>query len=154
MPIVEIQLEDDEDIIRVYTRFPDEEAWTFTKLRPKDFARIMGSHSGISLWRLRYCTRQFAMDQLKTRKLTGTAICKAKTLKDLGMRFFGSRMDDPHVSARCAGCNLNVNYQQQELCQKSDSSDCGFKLEAQTSLCKTLSNKKMFTIDLAIAKQA
>lgn len=149
---VEVLLENDEDIIRVYTRYQDDEPWTFKKLRSKDFARIMASHSGISLWRLKYCTPAHAMAQLKTKKLTGTAICKARTLKELGLRFYGSNAEDPHVSARCVGCNLNLNYSGHELCQKVDSSDCGFKLEAAKSLCAKLANKKFFKIDLAIKK--
>ena len=149
MPAVEIELGDDEDIIRVYTRYPNE--WrAFSKLLAKDFARIMASHSGISLWRLNYCTRDEAMAALKTRKRTGTAISKAKVLKGLGMGFFGSKSDDAHVSARCLGCDMNINYKK-ELCQKLDGTDCGLKLEAEFSMCETLINKRIFNIDLAIS---
>lgn len=141
---VEIELDDEEDIIRVYTRWPDQ-TWALTKLGAKDFARIMATHSGISLWRLKYSTREEAMAALNTQKLTGTAICKGKVLKDLGLRFFAKKPDDGHISARCVGCNLATNYP--TLCEKLDGSDCGLKLESEKSLAKTLSNKRIFVID-------
>lgn len=149
MPDIEIDLADDEDVIRVYTRRPDE-PWSFTKLRPSDFARIMASHSGISLWRLKYTTREYAMARLGTPKLTGTAICKAKVLKSLGMRFFGKSLQDPHVSTRCPGCDLNTNYEQEELCEKLDGSRCAFEMHAENSMCATLLRNRIFTVDLPI----
>lgn len=149
MPSIEIDLADDEDIIRVYTRRPDE-PWSFKKLRPSDFARIMASHSGISLWRLKYTTREHAMAQLATPKLTGTAICKAKVLKGLGLRFFGKSPQDPHLSTRCPGCDLNINYEQKEICKTLDGSRCTFELHAENSLCATLLKNRIFTIDLPI----
>lgn len=148
MAAVELQLEDDEDLIRVFTRYPNQ-TWAFGKLNPKDFARIMASHSGISLWRLKHITREEAMSKLDTPKLKGTAIVKAKVLKQHGMRFFGGGPDDPHVSARCPGCNLNTNYGK-ELCQKVDGSDCGFNVEAEVSMTKTLANKRVFSLDRAV----
>lgn len=149
MPATEIDLADDEDLIRVYTRRPDE-PWSFKKLRSSDFARIMTSHSGISLWRLKYITREEAMARLGTTKLTGTAICKAGTLKALGVRFFGKSLDDAHVSTRCAGCDLNTNYEQKELCAKLDGSRYGFELHAENSMCATLLKNGIFTIDSPI----
>ena len=149
MPSIEINLDDDEDIIRVYTRRPDE-PWSFKKLRSSDFARIMASHSGISLWRLKYTTREHSMAQLGTPRLTGTAICKAKVLKDLGLRFFGKSQQDPHVSTRCPGCDLNVNYEQREICQSLDGSGCAFELHSEKSLCAMLLKNRIFTIDLPI----
>jgi hypothetical protein len=50
VPDIEIELEDGEDIVRVYTRIPDQ-PWLFRKLVAADFARIMHAHSGISLLR-------------------------------------------------------------------------------------------------------
>lgn len=146
MPVIEIELRDDEDVIRVYTRYPNE--WrAFGQLRAKDFARIMSKHSGISLWRLDHCTREEAMAALKTNKLTGTAICKARVLKELGLRFFANKPDDGHISARCPGCDMNVNYGK-EICKTHDEADCGLKLEAESSLAETLS--RVFSIDSAI----
>lgn len=148
MPAVEINLRDEEDLIRVYTRLP-RQTELFRKLLNTDFARIMHSHSGISLWRLDYCTRQHAMAQIDTEKLKGTAIIKAKKLKDLGLRFFGSGPTDPHVSVRCVGCDLNINYRK-ELCKKIDGTACGFDLHAEITLCKQLRHPDYFTIDRAI----
>lgn len=147
--VVEIELADDEDIIRVYTRRPDE-IWAFSKLRASDFARIMAQHSGISLWRLKYSTREEAMAALGTGKLTGTAVCKAKILKDLGLRFFAKNPDNGHISARCVGCNLAVNYP--ELCSKPDGADCGLKLDAADSVAKALSNKRIFVLDRPVTQ--
>lgn len=88
MPVIEIELEDDEDIVRVYTRIP-EQTWLFGKLVAADFARIMHRHSGISLLRLKYLTRQEARNWFETPKLKGLAICKAIALKDLGLVLHG-----------------------------------------------------------------
>lgn len=90
------------------------------------------------------------MAQLDTDKLKGTALCKAKVLKDFGLRFFAKSQGDPHLSTRCVGCNLNVNYGN-ELCRKLDDTNCGLKLEKEHSVCKTLTNQKFFRIDLPIA---
>lgn len=149
MPTIEVDLADEEDLIRVYTRRPDE-PWSFKKLRSSDFARIMASHSGISLWRLKHITREEAMARLGTAKLTGTAICKVGTLKELGLRFFGKSQDDAHVSARCPGCDLSTNYEQNQLCAKLDGSRCGFELHAENSICATLLKNGIFSIDLPI----
>jgi hypothetical protein len=146
--VIELLLDDDEDLIRVFTRFPNQ-TWNFAKIGPKDFARIMASHSGISLWRLKHISREDAMEKLDTPKLKGTAITKAKVLKQHGIRFFGGGPDDPHVSARCPGCNLNIDYGK-ELCQKADGSSCSFDLEAEISITKTLANKRVFSIDRPI----
>lgn len=144
-----MDLADEEELIRVYTRRPDE-PWSFRKLRSSDFARIMASHSGISLWRLKHITREDAMARLGTAKLTGTAVCKAGALKALGVRFFGTSTDDAHVSTRCAGCDLHTNYEQRELCAKLDGSRCGFELHAENSMCATLLKNGIFTIDMPI----
>lgn len=149
MAATEIGLADDEDLVRVYTRRPDE-PWSFRKLRSSDFARIMASHSGISLWRLKHITSEDAMARLGTAKLTGTAVCKAGALKALGVRFFGKSADDAHVSTRCAGCDLNTNYEQRELCAKLDGSRCGFELHAEDSMCATLLKNGIFTIVIPV----
>ena len=150
MPATEIELADDEELVRVYTRRPDE-PWAFKKLRASDFARVMASHSGISLWRLKYITRENAMAAIGTSKLTGTAIARAKTLKELGLRFFGKSQEDPHASVRCPGCDLNTNYEQRELCKKLDGSRCGFELHAENFMCASLLKNQIFTIDLPIS---
>jgi hypothetical protein len=73
MPDIEIEVDDDEDIIRVYHRF-ESETWGYAKLRKSDFARIMDVHSGLSMWQK--CTDQFAMDKYTTDKKKGTAKIK------------------------------------------------------------------------------
>lgn len=146
MPDIEIDLEDDEDIVRVYTRIP-EQPWLFRKLVATDFARIMHAHSGISLLRLKYLSRQQARNWFDTPKLKGLAICKAKALKDLGLRFMAKSAEDPHVSTRCPPCNLNVDYN--KLCQTNDKTDCMLDLEAAVSLSKFLS-KSVFVVDTPV----
>jgi hypothetical protein len=144
MVLVEIEVDDDEDLIRIFTRFPNQ-TWSLGKLGPKDFCRIMHSHSGISLWRLNLISHEEAMNRMDAgEKLKGTAVTKAGRLKDLGFRFFGNGPNDPHLSVRCPGCNLSINYSQ--LCEPSDGSVCSFALHAPTSYAKTLSRNNIFVI--------
>ncbi len=124
-------------------------------MRRSDFARDMVRHSGISLWRLKYCgetPHEYAMSRVPTNpnKRKGTAICKGKILKDLGLKFFAHSETHAHISARCGGCNLQVDYDK-GLCQILDGSACGFDIKAKgVSLSKTLSNKKIFTVSFSI----
>lgn len=152
MAIVEIDVGDDEDLIRIYTRYPNQ-TWSFGKLGPKDFCRIMRSHSGISLWRLSLITHEDAMNRMDAgEKLKGTAVTKAKRLKAFGFRFFGNGPNDPHLSVRCPGCNLNIV--RGELCEPSDGSACTFDLHAPFSHAKTLSKNDVFKIDRQIQQQS
>lgn len=150
MTAFEINVGDDEDLIRIYTRYPNETR-IFGKLLPRDFCRIMHSHSGISLWRLKYITHEVAMDRMSAgEKLKGTALTKASALKGLGFRFFANSEDDPHLSVRCPSCNLNVNYKE-ELCQTTDGKDCSFNLYAEYSFAKVLTKNNIFKIERAIS---
>jgi len=150
MAAVEIDVGDDEDLIRIYTRYPNQ-IKIFEKLLPQDFCRNMHAHSGISLWRLKYISHEEAMKGMNAGdKLKGTAITKAKVLKDLGFRFFGKSSDDPHLSVRCPACNLNVNYGK-ELCETKDKADCSFNLYAAYSFAKTLSQKDIFQIERIVS---
>lgn len=144
MAAVEIDVGDDEDLIRVYTRYPNQTG-SFGKLLPKDFCRIMQSHSGISLWRLNLISHEGAMDRLNTEKLKGTAVAKAKRLKDLGFKFFAITNDDPHLSVRCPGCNLNVDYGS-ALCEQTNGAMCSFNLHAPYSFAATLPRNNYFKI--------
>jgi hypothetical protein len=147
MPDIEVEIDDDEDIIRVYTR-PDGDTWNLTKLRQSDFARIMASHSGISLWHK--CTDQYAMERMQTTKRKGTAVCKAKDLKELGFRFFAKSADAEHLSARCVGCDFEVDYTK-GLCKRTDDAPCGFDIATnESSTSKTLANKKYFKVRVPI----
>ncbi len=144
---IEIQLANDEEIVRVYTRTA-EQGFLFRKLVRSDFARNMNVHSGISLLRLgnKYLTRKQALNWFRTKKLKGLAISKAQILKELGCRFFAKSADDPHVSMRCPPCNLEVEYS--KLCKSTDGKACMLDLQMKDSLSKTLS--KVFMVDTPI----
>ncbi len=149
MTAVEIEVGDDEDLIRVYARLPGQTR-IFGKLVPSDFARIMHSQSGLSMFRLKFITHEAAIERFGApHKLKGTAVAKGAVLKGIGFRFFASGLDDPHVSVRCPGCDLNVNYSN-ELCKKLDKTDCTFSLHAEFSYAKTLTSNKIFKIDKLI----
>lgn len=151
---IEVVIDDEEDILRVYSR-PDTDTWGLSDLRQSDFARLMAKHSGISMWRMKFCgdnPHQYAMDSVPVNpeKRKGTAVCKAKLLKELGLRFFAHSANHAHISARCAGCNFHVDYET-GLCKRSDGKACGFDIKSsQFSISKTLSNKKFFNVSYAI----
>jgi hypothetical protein len=141
---IEVADDEDEDIIRVYHRFQTE-PWAFSKLRGTDFARVMDGHSGLSMWH--NCTDQFAMDRYQTDKKKGTA---AMLLKELGFKFFAKDKDAEHLSVRCAGCDLEVDYTK-GLCKRADSSPCGFDIvENAAPDSKKLANKKFFNVSVPI----
>lgn len=151
MPDFEVALDDDEDIVRIFHRYPTE-LWAFSKLRAKDFARQMEDHSGITLLRLKYLNhdRHKALDWLKTHKLKGLAICKAVDLKALGLRFMACADDHPHLSTRCRECNLAVNYEK-GVCVPLDGLQCSINLKAEVTLSKVL--YKRFKVDTPIPKE-
>lgn len=146
MAVTRIALAPDEDIIRVFLRWPNE-SWGFAKLRKKDFARQMGNHSGMSMLRLKYLDdRQEALDWFESEKLKGLAICKAKALIDLGLHFMASSETDKHISVRCPPCNLEVNYP--TLCKSASGDQCLIDLEAANTLSTQL--YKLFQVDTAV----
>jgi hypothetical protein len=147
MPDIEVEIDDDEDIIRVYTR-KDVETWGLAQLRQADFARVMAAHSGLSMWQR--CNDQFAMDRLPTDKRKGTAKIKAKVLKDLGLKFFAQSPTAEHLSVRCVGCNFEVDYEK-GLCKRADDTPCGFDIVANSApTSKILANKKRFKVSVPI----
>ena len=147
MPDIEIEVDDDEEIIRVYHRF-ESETWGYAQLRKSDFARIMDGHSGLSMWHK--CTDQFAMDRYTTDKKKGTAKIKAKQLKELGFKFFAKSEDAEHLSLRCDGCDLEVDYSK-GLCKRTDGSPCGFDIVENDEPTSTkLANKKYFNVSVPI----
>ena len=141
---IEIVPDDDEDIIRVYARYK-KQTRTHAEIVVRDFARSMERHSGISVWRISLRTRADARNALPvpTNKAKGTLIVKAKVLKDLGIRFVDSP-GNGHIAARCGNCNMEMT--KGKLCQPADGTVCALYLEAENSLCKTLS-EGCFQID-------
>ncbi len=130
--LVEIALDDDEDIIRAYKRWPKK-----AKVLPQqsDFQRVMAKGNGISIWRLKLCSRQDAMDAygVAPEMLKGTVIIKAKLLKDLGMRFAGQSQTTAHIAARCVGCDMNMS--RDVRCKPIDNTgECGLSADAVMSL--------------------
>lgn len=146
MPDTEILLEDDEDIIRVFLRWPDE-PWGFSKLRRSDFGRHMSNHSGISMLRLKYLEdRQEALNWFQSDKVKGLAICRAKQLKGLGLRFMAASPTGKHISVRCPLCNLGVDYP--ILCKPNIGDACCLGLKVTGSLSQKL--YKVFTVDTPV----
>lgn len=146
MPDSEIELGDDEDILRVFLRRPDE-TWGFAKLRKADFARYMEKHSGMSMLRLKFLKdRDEALNWFKSDKLKGLAICKVSDLKALGLRFMAGHADDKHISVRCPPCNLEVNYP--TLCKVADGGNCLINLKAEDSMCQKIF--KVFRLDTPV----
>jgi hypothetical protein len=143
MPDTEISLEEDEVIARVFFRYPSE-AGKFTLLRARDFARQMGNHSGISLLRLKYVSKQQVLGWVKSKKLKGLAVCEGRRLIQLGLRFMAGAADAPHVSTRCSPCDLCVTYPQ--LCKASPIGSCLLDIEVTPALPEILS--KEFRVDL------
>jgi hypothetical protein len=142
MTVSEISLQDGEIIARVFFRYPSE-ARKFSELRPKDFARQMRNHSGISLLRLKYLSKRQALDWVPTNKLKGLATCESNRLAQLGLVFLGTSAEDPHVSARCSPCDLCANYP--VLCRPMEAS-CSLDIETTPNLSEILS--KMFLVDI------
>jgi len=145
--VKEIDLDDDEDLIRVYARYQKQKS-THSEVVVKDFARSMERHSGISVWRLSLRTRTDAINALQVpkNKVKGTLIAKAGLLKKLGIRFVDSP-GNGHIAARCNNCNMETS--RDKLCQPVDGKECGLYLEAKESLCVTLS-QNCFEIDDAV----
>jgi hypothetical protein len=136
MPETEIPLADDEDIIRVFLRRPNE-PWGFSKLRKADFARQMSNHSGMSMLRLKYLEdRQEALNWFKSDKLKGLAICKAKQMKGLGLHFMASSPTAKHISVRCPPCDVAVNYP--ILCKPETGDHCLINRRAPVMLSQQL----------------
>lgn len=149
MPLSQIQIGDDEDIVRIFLRFPSQQG-SFRTLLPNDFTRKMDLQSGISLLRVGtgFLTRDQAMAWIKGSKPRGLASCKGKVLKSLGLKFVASSASDPHLSTRCAGCDLNPAQGQAPLCTRTDGQACDFKMAAANSLPIILSY--IFTIHTPI----
>jgi hypothetical protein len=145
MPESLINLDADEMLVRVFTRNP-ERPWFFSKLHASDFARVMTAYSGISLLRLKFLTRLEALNWFESKKLKGLAICEAKSLQSLGLRFIAKSTTDPHVSVRCPPCNMSADYP--TLCSTTTGSECHFDLHSPMSLSKILSQS--FKIDTPI----
>ena len=146
MPDIEVTPDPDEIIVRVFFRYDNEKDILF-KLVGRNFARQMRNHSGISMLRLKYLSRQQAINWVPTaRKLKGLAVCSAGRLLAMGFKFVASSTADPHLSARCPPCNMCVNYQ--ELCTTTGGDECTLDLYSEGILCPILA--ELFTIDTPI----
>jgi hypothetical protein len=75
---------------------------------------------------------------------------KAKQLKDLGFKFFAISKDAEHLSVRCDGCDLEVDYSK-GLCKRLDGAPCGFDIvENDEPISTKLANKKYFNVSIPI----
>lgn len=124
MPLQEVQLRDDEQILRVIAR-PRSALRKALIIEPGDFSRRMDYMSGISLWRAR--SREAAKAAWNTTWPKGTLICSARTLKSFGLRFFETGKED-HFTVRCDGCDLNPNQMVTPLCKRTDNQQCALVL--------------------------
>lgn len=145
MPDAEIALEDDEIIARVYFRYPNEREM-FGQLRSTDFARNMRKHSGISLLRMKYLSRQQAIDWVPSNKHKGLAVCEVRRLKQYALKFMAPAADHAHVSTRCSPCNLCVSYP--EICRTENERDCQFDIELTPTLSVALCAE--FQVDVPV----
>lgn len=124
MTLVEIELSDDEEVVRVFARRPSEKSKPL-QVHGADFARRK-NNSGISLWRA--SSRQEAKERWTTSWPKGTLLCKAGPFKKLGLRFYGNHSGDNHLSTRCDDCDLSPNqFNARPLCQRKDLSSCLFE---------------------------
>lgn len=144
MPDFPIDLSEDEVLLRIFHRYPNQ-LNAFNKLLPGDFLRNMPKHSGISLWRLKYTSRQKVLESYVTEKLKGLAACTVGELKDMNLSYFVSSKASAHVSARCSLCNGASDYP--TLCVPNKG-ECAFMNNAAFSQSKVLT--KRFRPDTAI----
>ena len=140
MPVIVFDLADDEDIVRIYSRYP-KQTQSFQTLLAKDFARKMDNENGISLLRISpgFFSEQQALNYVRTIKLKGLATCKASVLKNLNLIFMADSATDEHFTARCPGCNLNPNPRP-ILCKPKEGQVCTLDLQAEPSLAQDLSD--------------
>jgi hypothetical protein len=147
MPAVKISIPSDQDIVRVFFRYP-KQTTSFDTLVVKDFARRLETESGISLLRIGPSfSKAQALSYVPSRKLKGLAICKASELVRLGLIFIAKSDSDPHITARCFCCNLT--YSPAPLvCICSDGSQCPLALDAIDSLAQRLTD--VFSVDTPV----